>query len=119
MSKNEKIPNKKLYAFLLLIISSGSTALIVAGNAGEVRLPESVGVMIALIGGGLGAFFMGDTKERGWFRVIIGITFAYGVFKSVLTYAEWRGKNIFEIELILPILVGAIPALILYKFLTR
>jgi len=71
---------------------------------------------IAAAGGAVGGFLIClGGPERGWRSAVIGGVTGPCIFLATYAYVTWREGDIWEEEILVPFLLGAIPGYLAYK----
>ena len=108
---------------LLITFTSLIPAMVVTGFLGGFlsflrELNFSVLIVLAAAGGAIGLSLFHPKPGYRPLGFIPGLTLGVGIFICTITYVKFR-EHIFNIELVIPLLVGAAPGFILYYYLVR
>jgi hypothetical protein len=108
---------------LLITFTSLIPAMVVTGFLGGFlsflrEMNFSVLIMIAATGGAIGLALFHPKPGYRPLGFIPGVTLGVGIFVCTITYVRFR-EHLFNIELAVPLLVGAAPGFILYYYLVR
>jgi hypothetical protein len=104
-------------AIVIITLTSVIPALTLAGFFPKVILSQEITAVIAAIGGAVaGALVARQNAYPYWKGVLIGIVLNLGVLWTTTVYVQAR-TSLFKIEIVIPLLLGSLPALLLYVLL--
>ncbi len=118
-------PSKKLFGdyyllavLVIIMLTAIVPALAVTGFLSSATLSREVGTLIALVGGAVAGAIASPRANFSWKGIIVGIVYGVGTLWATILYTQAR-SSILKIEIAVPLLIGAIPAVIVYLILSR
>lgn len=106
-------------AIVVVTVTAILPALMHTGFFSEINIIPSpaFALVLAFIGGIIaGALFSQTTGHARWKGVLMGVVLNVGVLLTTIVYSQAR-TELFSIEVAIPLLLGSIPALVLYIIL--
>jgi hypothetical protein len=119
-SGGKKVSFYEKYYWLIPIVIISTTvitpALIISGFLANVKLSQEIATIMALIGG-IVAGALVEPKKLSWKGALVGAAYGVSTLWATILYTQAR-TFILKIELALPLLIGAIPAVVVFALLT-
>jgi len=109
-----KMNPRQTVGIILLVFTSVLPALLLTGFLplfNFLQLSFSVWLIIALLGGALGGSLLTPRMRYWYVGLIAGILIGPGMLIATYYYTAWR-SSILNIEILIPILLGALPGLL-------
>ncbi len=108
----------QIVAIAIVACTAVLPALILAGFLPNGSLSYQTATIIALIGGAIAGAIADPFAIFSWKGMIVGIVYNLGALWATIFYTEYR-TSILRIELAIPLLLGGIPAVIVFFLLSK
>jgi hypothetical protein len=117
--QGSRADNYRLIAVLtMIVVSSILPAFILSGFLpNTVHLTNELATLIALIGGAIAGAISNPDKLFTWKGMVVGFVYSLGTLWAAIFYMQSR-TSIFKFEILIPMIVGGMPALVVYFLLS-